>query len=141
MDLTAEDRLAIIELSSLASHALDFNDPDGFAGLFAPGGFFQRQAAPRAGGQIIFRHEGSDALREFAKAMSAMRGGLTRHWTANIVISPTDTGARGTAYTMLVANDAEARSVSVLIAGTYQDVYRKTDAGWRFASRTVVDDM
>ena len=141
MDLTADDRLAIIELCGLACHALDFNDPDGFAGLFVPGGAFQRQASQRAGGQIIFRHEGHDQLREFAKTMSALRGGLTRHWTANIVITPTSTGARATSYTMLVANEADPKAVGILVAGTYQDVFEKTGNGWRFASRTVVDDV
>jgi hypothetical protein len=139
MELTAEDRLAIIDLCGRACHALDFNDPDGFARLFVPDGAFQRRASPRAGGQVIFRHEGREQLRAFASSMGAMRAGLARHWTANIVVHAT--GALGTSYTMLVANDAESRAVSIAIAGSYQDVFEKTGDGWLFASRTVVDDL
>jgi hypothetical protein len=95
MELTADDRLAIAELCARACHALDFNDPDGFA----------------------------------------------RHWTANIVISPTETGAKAASYTMHVTNDAESRQVVIAIAGTYQDVFEKTESGWLFASRTVTDDL
>lgn len=141
MELTADDRLSIIDLCGRACHALDFNDPDGFASLFAPGGAYQRQASGRAGGQIIFRHEGHEQLRAFATKMASMRGGLTRHWTANIVVSPTGTGARATSHTMLVANDAESRTAGIVVTGTYQDVFEKTNSGWRFASRTVIDDL
>lgn len=141
MELTTDDRLSIAELCSRACHALDFNDPDGYADLFTSRGVFQRQASAAAGSEIIFRHEGKEELRAFAIKASGMRQGLARHWMANMVIRPTDTGAEASSYTMLVANDAEARSVGILIAGIYRDVLEKTDAGWRFASRTVVDDV
>jgi hypothetical protein len=40
-----------------------------------------------------------------------------------------------------VTNDAESRTVAITIAGTYQDVFEKTESGWLFASRTVTDDL
>src|SRR5271155_122279 len=114
MELTVEDRLSITELCARACHCLDFNEPDGYASLFVPDGAFQRRAAQRAGGEIIFRHQGHEQLRAFATNMGTMRKGLARHWTANLVIRPTESGAQATSYTMLVANDAESKQVSIV---------------------------
>jgi cyanophycinase-like exopeptidase len=141
MELTVQDRLSIQDLCARACHTIDFNDPDGYASLYAPDGAFQRRAAASAGGEVIFRHEGHDQLRMFATNVTSMRKGLARHWTANIAIRPTEAGAEATSYTMLVSNDPETRQVGISIAGVYQDVFQKTGAGWLFTSRTVVDDM
>lgn len=141
MELTADDRLAIDELCARACHALDFNDPEGYADLFLPDGVFQRRTAPQAGGEVVFRHQGGQELRGFAAKMATMRGGLARHWTANMVLRPTENGAEGTSYTMLLATDPDSRRAGITIAGTYQDVFAKTAEGWRFVSRTVTDDL
>ncbi len=141
MELTTDDRLAIGELCARACHLLDFNDPDGYVGLFLPDGVFQRRASPSAGGEVMFRHQGHGELRAFAEKMSSLRQGLARHWTANLALAPTTDGAAGSSYTMLVATDPEARQVGISIAGTYQDVFAKTGTGWRFVSRTVTDDL
>jgi hypothetical protein len=141
MELTADDRFAIQDLCALACHALDFGDPDGFADLFLPDGSFQRRGPLAAGGEVIFRHEGREQLRAFAVKAAGFRQGLARHWSANILIRPTTAGAEANSYTMLVANDAQTRDVAIAIAGTYQDVFTMTPAGWRFASRTVTDDI
>ena len=141
MELTADDRFAIDELCARACQALDFNDPEGYVALFLPDGVFQRRTSPHAGGEVVFRHQGHQELRGFAARMATMREGLARHWTANIVLRPTDTGAEGSSYTMLLATDPDSRQVGITIAGTYQDVFAKTPGGWRFASRTVTDDL
>jgi hypothetical protein len=141
MELTADDRLAIQELCARACHTIDSGDPDGYAELFRPDGVFQRQASAAGGGAIIFRHEGRDQLKGFARQVTGWRKGLARHWTANIAISPAPEGARADSYTMLVINDPEANQVGIGIAGRYRDVFEKTARGWRFVSRTVVDDV
>jgi len=141
MDLSADDRLAIHELCARACHTIDFDDADGYAALFRPDGVFQRQAAASAGGEIIFRHEGHAQLKEFVHQVTNWRKGLARHWTANIAVAPTPEGARADSYTMLLVHEPDAKSVGIGIAGRYQDVFAKTDEGWRFVSRTVVDDV
>jgi hypothetical protein len=141
MELTADDRLAIGELCARACHTIDFDDADGYAALFLPDGVFQRQASQRAGGAILFRHQGHEELKAFAHQVTSWRKGLARHWTGNIAISPAAGGARADSYTMLIANDPEDKQVGILIAGRYRDEFEKTAEGWRFASRTVVDDL
>jgi hypothetical protein len=141
MDLSADDRLAIQELCARACHTLDFDDADGYAALFEQDGVFQRRAAASAGGEIIFRHEGHAQLKDFARQVTSWRKGLARHWTANIVVTAAPEGARADSYTMLVIHDQDAKSVGIGIAGRYQDVFTKTADGWRFVSRTVVDDV
>jgi hypothetical protein len=141
MDLTADDRLAIQELCARACHTIDFDDAEGYAGLFLPDGVFQRRAAASAGGEIIFGHHGQAQLMDFARQVTSWRKGLARHWTANIVVTPAPEGARADSYTMLLIHDPEAKSVGIGIAGRYQDVLAKTAGGWRFVSRTVVDDV
>lgn len=54
MELTTDDRLAIQDLCARACHTLDFDAPDGFAGLFVPGGVFQRRTASVPGASSPF---------------------------------------------------------------------------------------
>lgn len=42
---------------------------------------------------------------------------------------------------MLIVNDPADKQVGIGIAGRYRDEFEKTADGWRFASRTVVDDL
>jgi hypothetical protein len=141
MELTADDRLAIQELCARACHTIDFDDADGYAALFLPDGVFQRQASQRAGGAILFRHQGREELKAFARQVTNWRKGLARHWTGNIAITPAGAGAHADSYTMLVINDPGDKQVGIGIAGRYRDEFEKTADGWRFASRTVVDDL
>jgi SnoaL-like domain len=141
MELTADDRLAIQELCARVCHTLDFDDPDGYAALFRPDGVFQRQASQAAGGAILFRRQGHDQLKAFAKQVTSMRKGLARHWTGNIVITPAPGGAHADSYTMLIVNDPAQQQVGIALAGRYRDELAKTADGWRFAERTVVDDL
>lgn len=141
MELTADDRLAIGELCARACHTIDFDDAAGYAALFLPDGVFQRQASQRAGGAILFRHQGHEELKGFARQVTSWRKGLARHWTGNIAISPAAGGAQADSYTMLIVNDPADKQVGIGIAGRYRDEFEKTADGWRFASRTVVDDL
>lgn len=140
MELTTADRLEIAELCARACHYLDFDEPDRYAGLFTADGWFRRQAALRAGGEVIFTHTGTDALRTFAESVTVRRAGLARHWTTNLIVDVIDGRVTATSYTMMVATGADDHSVGITVAGTYHDVLVKAPDGWRFAGRTVLDD-
>jgi hypothetical protein len=64
------------------------------------------------------------------------RGGL-RHFTVNLVITPTPEGAKGSVYLLF-----NARSIPAMILETaiYDDTLIKTPQGWRFKKRVVWRD-
>jgi hypothetical protein len=68
--------------------------------------------------------------------MGSQSGG--RHFTANLVITPTSEGADGSCYLLLF----NARNVPATITETaiYQDNLVKTPEGWRFKKRVVWRD-
>jgi SnoaL-like domain len=65
------------------------------------------------------------------------RGGL-RHFNANLVVTPTPEGAKGSVYLLLF----NARNVPATIVETaiYEDTLVKTPEGWRFKKRVVWRD-
>ena len=127
IELTAADRLDIIELQSIYAWALDHRDPDLFARAFAedvevsyPGGVMLqgRETFVRF---VLSFHEAHDATHHF----------IANHW-----LSPQDDAVEMRSYVIL----------SVLWAGTpggdlfqggaqYVDRVVRTGEGWRIASR------
>jgi SnoaL-like domain len=65
------------------------------------------------------------------------RGGL-RHFNANLLITPTPEGAKGSVYLLLF----DARNVPATIVETaiYEDTLVKTSQGWKFKKRLVWRD-
>jgi hypothetical protein len=76
--------------------------------------------------------KGKDALLKMGS-----RGGL-RHFTANLVVTPTPEGAKGSVYLLLF----NARNIPATIVETaiYDDTLVKTPQGWRFKKRVVWRD-
>jgi hypothetical protein len=65
----------------------------------------------------------------------AMNGALRRHFSADLVITPTSDGATASVSTLLV--DLSTKPISIANFVTYADVLVKTKDGWRFKSRVV----
>jgi hypothetical protein len=76
--------------------------------------------------------KGKDALLQLGG-----RGG-SRHFNANLVITPTPEGAKGSVYLLLF----NARNIPATIVETaiYDDTLIKTPQGWRFKKRVVWRD-
>ena len=76
--------------------------------------------------------KGKDALLQMGS-----RGG-SRHFNANLVITPTPDGAKGSVYLLLF----NARNIPATIVETaiYDDTLVKTPQGWRFKKRLVWRD-
>ena len=112
-----------------------------YANLFTVDGVFidrNSDAGFAAGGRELAR--GRDAL-------ATLIGGGTRgcetklvwtdwsHLMLNHEITPTDTGATGRVYLVQLGMNGPG---SIARHGGYEDVYVRTDEGWRIASRTHV---
>lgn len=117
--LTADDYLEIQQLYVKYAHTIDLGDAEGWADTFTPDGVF-------AGSK------GRDQLIEFAEGIYG-RGGTTRHWNSQVLITPTAEGADGSCYLLMV--DTATQPPNITVSGIYRDKLVKTANGWRFKSR------
>lgn len=132
--VTAEDRRDCEALIHAFCHFIDHGEAVKVVDLFTPDGVFDRRGA---------------ALRGHAELAAAMAKRsaqvVTRHVCSNIVLraeSPTRI-AGTTSFLFFRRDDAQpgvdARPAACLEAiGNYEDVFERTDAGWRIASRKAV---
>jgi uncharacterized protein (TIGR02246 family) len=120
-ELAPADYTAIQQLYARYNTTIDRGDADGWAGTFVPDGTFMN-------------NKGTDALKAFVNTWHAGQGASQRHFSADLVITPSGDGATGTISTMLVSV-ATPNSIAAYL--TYSDVLVKTAAGWRFKSRTL----
>lgn len=125
-ELTAADYTAIQQLYARYNSAIDRGDADGWAATFTADGVF-------AGN---FR--GTEALKGFVntwRTSPQFNGAAQRHFSADLVITPSAEGASASVSTILV--DLSTRPASISGYVTYSDVLVKTPDGWRFKSRAI----
>jgi hypothetical protein len=129
--LTADDYIEIQQLYANYAHALDKGEGERFASTFVLDGEFTGGRGPGRGSEVRNPIKG-DALL----AMGS-RGGA-RHFNANLVITATPEGAKGSVYLLLF----NARNIPATIVETaiYEDTLVKTPQGWRFKKRVVWRD-
>jgi SnoaL-like domain len=129
--LTADDYIEIQQLYANYAHALDNGEGERFASTFVLDGEFTGGRGPGRGSEVRNPIQGEGLL-----AMGS-RGGL-RHFNANLVITPTLEGAKGSVYLLLF----NARNVPATIVETaiYEDTLVRTPQGWRFKTRVVWRD-
>jgi len=130
--LTADDYIEIQQLYANYAHALDKGEGERFAGTFVLDGEFTGGRGPGRGGEARNPIKGKDALLQMGS-----RGG-SRHFNANLVITPTPEGAKGSVYLLLF----NARNIPATIVETaiYEDTLIKTPQGWKFKKRVVWRD-
>lgn len=140
---TALDYEEIIQLTNRYAYGIDTCSNKGYdyADLFTPDGVFIDRNSDegfRQGGRELAR--GRDKPAELAGGGS--RGCKTKlvwtdwsHIMANQVITPTPEGATGRIYLLQLGVNEPG---SIERHGGYEDVYVKTQAGWRIKSRTHV---
>jgi len=117
--MTTEDRESIRELLHKYCHYADAPDADKWAALFTEDGSFHIGSEPV---------EGRPALRELASGFAG--GGM--HVSANAVISLEGDRATVSSYVLLLGG---AEDPTVRLGGRYEDILRKVDGEWLFASR------
>ena len=138
--LTVQDHIDIQQLVRKYAWALDGGDNYGYAyaDLFTPDGVFVGMNQGPTGRS----YQGRDVLAALARTPA---GGPNnqRHFTMNHTITPTlrqDSGqalsATGRVYAVMLDIGIVGKPNAVSHGGHYEDVYEKTNVGWRFKKRT-----
>jgi ketosteroid isomerase-like protein len=137
MQLTALDYIEIEQLNRKYAWAIDTCADDGFeyADLYTPDGVF-------ISGDNGRRWQGREQLAEAAggngRGCPFVRMPLS-HVIVNLVIEATPDGAIGKSYLVYPGKNGQyADDKHHGHDGGYQDVYVKTDGGWRFKERVHV---
>ena len=133
--LTALDYIEIQQLVNRYGWALDSGADNGYAyaDLYAPDATFTgTNQGP--GGRL---YQGRDRLAALARG--GRRGpSFVSHYVTNLVIEPTADGAVGRTYVAIfdIGNGGNGAKSKLDHGGLHNDVYVKTESGWRFKSRT-----
>jgi hypothetical protein len=130
--LTAEDRFEIQELYATYCHALDKGLGDLFASTWTEDGEFTGGRGPGKANDDRTPRKGRAALTEMGNTSG------TRHFNANLILTPTPEGAKGTCYLMLYS--ARTRPPSFTETAIYDDTLVRTPEGWKFKKRVVWRD-
>lgn len=142
MTLTALDYIEIQQLSSKYSFAIDncTNNGYDYADLYTEDGEFgiSQEWGNPASGRVFAK--GREALAKAAGGgpdgcvdPKTMLGYGITHILVDLVITPTATGAVGRCK--LLAIGVGGNPTTIEQQGGYEDVYVKTENGWRFKSR------
>lgn len=128
MQLTPEDHAEIRHILTSLNQGADFNDADLWVSQWTPDGSWTRPD-----GESFVGH---DRLREYRRS-TRVPGGVSgrRHWTNDVVLTPTADGATGRTYYLLL--DISAVPPTVSSAGHYEDVFVRTADGWRIKQRII----
>jgi hypothetical protein len=127
-NLTAEDYIEIQQLVYSYPYALDGAPNNGYryADNFSPDGEFIRPPT-----------KGRDNLAKLA--IDQPHGpNFVRHFLTNLVIEPSADGAVGKQYLVVLDFGASGQPSSIFLGGHYEDIYAKTDAGWKFKRREFI---
>jgi Ca2+-binding RTX toxin-like protein len=109
-------------------YALDTaaNNGDDYADLFTADAEFSRPLTT-----------GRDNLAKLALAQPHGPN-YVRHYITNHVIEPTVDGAIGKEYLMVLDIGEGGQPGSIFVGGHYEDIYARTDAGWKFKRREFI---
>jgi 3-phenylpropionate/cinnamic acid dioxygenase small subunit len=130
--LTPADYAEIQQLYATYAHCLDKGLGPQFADTFTEDGEFTGGRGPGKAAEARTPRKGRAALT----VMGSTSG--TRHMVTNIMITPTEEGAKGSAYLLLYS----ARTIPSTLVETaiYDDVLVRTPKGWKFKKRVVWRD-
>lgn len=124
MSLSAEDKIAIQELSNTHVKYLDAHEVEAWAGCWVPNGKFIATYGT---------FEGHEAIKEFIRGhIKAGKEDGARHTLVNYVIE--GDGDRATVYSLVVKVQVE-KAPFIIATGVYNDVVVRTPEGWKFESR------
>jgi hypothetical protein len=138
MKLTAMDYIEIQQLVAKYARALDTCSNNGYdyADLYTPDGAFK----PMVAGRSIPPIQGRERLAEVSGGGSNNCENVpwieqgVRHVYTNHIITPTPEGAAGTIDMLMIGLDGDPNKIAH--DGYYEDIYVKTEGGWRFKQRT-----
>jgi hypothetical protein len=143
--LSTQDYIEIQQLVASYPFYIDECSNAGYdyADLYTPDGEFAVSDRWGGGGNRTFVTTGREALARVAGGRDgkcvdpkSSPGYGISHVTVNLVITPTAEGATGKSYLLAIGVGGDPTAVER--QGGYEDVYVKTDKGWRFKTRTHV---
>ena len=126
---TADDHIEIEQLYQAYQRGVD-GGPRDASWVFTPDGEFV------AGRPVT----GEKALKEFYANVNKSHQPKVRRLLSNIIITPTPTGADGSAYLFTIDARDAAKPSMVAYYGVYNDTFVKTAAGWRLKRRVYTQD-
>jgi 3-phenylpropionate/cinnamic acid dioxygenase small subunit len=129
-----ESEQAIRETMVRYAQTLDYGDSAGWAACYTPDGVFD----VRRRGEPLFRHQGSQALAEFADGHTSAPAVYHKHVLGlpSIMLSPDGKSATASTYFMMVHESPTGPQV--LVFGRYLDEFARSEgAGWQLAARIV----
>jgi uncharacterized protein (TIGR02246 family) len=136
--ISAEDKLAIMQLIADYAYMLDSGDLDGYVNNFAPDGVFE----PRSG---YFRHEGREAIRKYVGYLmeigQAGPSGVRMHHFMGIPSIHGDSEHAHAETYLVVLGQLESNPVEVPMVDLYIDDLVKIDGRWHFQKRYVRLDL
>ncbi len=126
MPLSLEDQLDIMELMARYSHAIDGDDPEGWAATFTDDGIFESSSGTVKG-------------REDMLAFVRWRGDTSpiRVWNNNILIE--GDGDDATAKVHLILLDVSGPPM-IRTSSLSHDTLKRVDGQWKFTHRKVEPD-
>jgi hypothetical protein len=130
--LTTQDYIDIQQLYANYAHALDKGEGARFAATFVPDGEFTGGRAAGRATETRTPLKGTEGLTKMGS------NGGSRHFTANLVITPSPEGAKGSCYLLLF--NARNTPATIVETAIYDDTIVKTGDGWRFKKRVVWRD-
>jgi len=121
-ELTVADQLDIQQTYARYYHTIDAGDAEGWADTFTEDGEFNGI-------------KGRAALIENRKKSGPSK---TRHVVSNLVLTPTEEGAKGSLYVFIF--DPQQVPVKINSYSRYDDTLVKTPQGWRFKTKIRSND-
>jgi len=132
--ITPGDRLDIQELTARYAWSLDTGDEDAFVACFCRQGELVWDVFEAEG-----RWRGAQALRRFiAYFRQRPESAGRQHHVSNLVVTPSDSGARARSYVAVAVRRAEGPHF-INVMGYYEDELEREDGQWRFARRYIRD--
>ena len=139
--MSADDRLAILEMIGRYSYAYDGRDADAYASLFTEDAVFEVYAGRE---KPLVRNEGREAIREWARGLhEEMPAGYQgrHHQTGTVFEELGPDSARTRTLLLGTRRHPGDESPGVSGTGVYSDEWRRTSEGWRFAKRVIRMDV
>ena len=130
-ELSAKDYIEINQLYARYNQGVDLRNAEMWLGAFADDGIFQFRDEKYVGQAELTEYR----MRTYARTAN---GPDIRHWNGSIVVTPTADGAAGRAYWIML--DVSSPIPTEVASGHYDDLFVKTQEGWRIKVRTGYSD-
>lgn len=133
--MDADDRQAILDLISSYSYAYDANELERFSALFDTDAVLTaRQGSATGNAQI---RQAMTSRRQWL----AEQGIQPRHYQTNTFLTEMAEGhVQGRTMILVTWQRSGEPEPKVVHTGSYDDEFRKTSEGWRFAKRAIFID-